>query len=95
MATEKTSIEQVHPTGDHDPERKTSIVNTGPVLADDILMNDAIDGENNEHAMTVWQAAKTYPWACFWAFMMCFTIVCLSPPSISYSADRRSGDGII
>lgn len=45
------------------------------VLVNDILMNDAIDGENDEHAMGMWQAVKTYPWACLWAFTFCFTIV--------------------
>lgn len=39
------------------------------------LMNDAFDGENREHEMGVWEAAKSHPWACLWAFTMCFTIV--------------------
>ncbi|PYI33536.1 general substrate transporter [Aspergillus indologenus CBS 114.80] len=39
------------------------------------LMREAFDGENREHEMGVWEAAKTHPWACFWAFIMCFTIV--------------------
>jgi hypothetical protein len=45
-------------------------------LVDKDLMNDAFDGENREHALGVWAAAKQHPWACFWAFTMCFTIVC-------------------
>ncbi|ETN38422.1 uncharacterized protein HMPREF1541_06457 [Cyphellophora europaea CBS 101466] len=45
------------------------------VLGNQDLMVDAIDGENNEHAMGIWTAFKAYPWACFWAFIMCFTIV--------------------
>ncbi|KAL0931134.1 maltose permease [Colletotrichum truncatum] len=45
------------------------------VLADSDLMNDAFDGENEEHDQTLWQAVKTHPKACFWAFIMCFTIV--------------------
>ncbi|KAJ5624467.1 maltose permease [Penicillium lagena] len=44
------------------------------VLANPELMNDAFDGENREHEMTLWQAVKAHPWACFWAFTMCFTI---------------------
>lgn len=47
------------------------------VLANPELMNDAFDGENREHEMGVWEAAKSHPWACFWAFIFCFTIVCL------------------
>ncbi|KAJ5591657.1 uncharacterized protein N7459_002026 [Penicillium hispanicum] len=45
------------------------------VLANPDLMNDAFEGENREHEMGVWEAVKTHPWACLWAFTMCFTIV--------------------
>jgi SP family general alpha glucoside:H+ symporter-like MFS transporter len=47
------------------------------VLVNQDLMNDALDGENREHEMGVWAAVKKHPWACFWAFTMCFTIVSL------------------
>ena len=36
---------------------------------------DAMEAENAEHAMTVLQAVKAYPMACFWAFIMSSTIV--------------------
>lgn len=49
------------------------------VLADSDLMNDAFDGENEEHKQGLWDAVKTHPKACFWAFIMCFTIVSLIP----------------
>ncbi|KAH8203974.1 hypothetical protein TruAng_001916 [Truncatella angustata] len=45
------------------------------VLANEDLLHDAFDGENREHEEGVWEAAKGHPWACFWAFIMCFTIV--------------------
>ena len=45
------------------------------VLNDELTMNDAFEGENAEHEQTLWSAAKTHPKACFWAFIMCFTIV--------------------
>ncbi|KAJ5762026.1 uncharacterized protein N7511_005408 [Penicillium nucicola] len=45
------------------------------VLTSQDLMNDALDGENREHEMGVWAAVQKHPWACFWAFTMCFTIV--------------------
>lgn len=45
------------------------------VLKDQILMGDAFDGENREHELGAWEAVKSHPWACFWAFTMCFTIV--------------------
>ena len=45
------------------------------VLVNTDLMNDAFDGENREHQMSTWAAIKSHPWACLWAFTMCFTIV--------------------
>lgn len=45
------------------------------VLVDKDLMNDAFEGENREHEMGMWEAAKQHPMACFWAFTFCFTIV--------------------
>jgi hypothetical protein len=47
----------------------------GEVLVDADLLNEAFDAENREHNMGVWQAIKSHPMACFWAFMMSFTIV--------------------
>lgn len=48
---------------------------TSKVLADSDLMNDAFTGEAKEHEQGLWEAVKTHPKACFWAFIMCFTIV--------------------
>ncbi|KAF5987165.1 major facilitator superfamily transporter [Fusarium coicis] len=45
------------------------------VLKNNDLMHDAFDAEQREHEQGVWAAAKAHPWACFWAFIMCFTIV--------------------
>ncbi|KAL4892281.1 general substrate transporter [Aspergillus ambiguus] len=50
-------------------------VRQSEVLDNAELMHNAFDGENHEHEMGVWEAAKQHPWACFWAFIMCFTIV--------------------
>ncbi|KAM6529750.1 hypothetical protein FALCPG4_007878 [Fusarium falciforme] len=50
-------------------------VDHSEVLKNSDLMNDAFDGENREHELGVWEATKKHPWACFWAFIMCFTIV--------------------
>jgi SP family general alpha glucoside:H+ symporter-like MFS transporter len=47
------------------------------VLVNPDLMGDAVDGENREHEMGMWAAVKSHPWACLWAFIMCFTIVSL------------------
>ncbi|PSR79887.1 maltose permease [Coniella lustricola] len=47
----------------------------GEVLKSDDLMNEAFHGEDAEHEMTLWQAAKDHPMACIWAFIFCFTIV--------------------
>lgn len=35
----------------------------------------AIEAENAEHNMGVWEAVKLYPMATFWAFIMSTTIV--------------------
>lgn len=45
------------------------------LLVDSDLMELAYDAENAEHEMSAWTAVKTHPMACFWAFLMCFTIV--------------------
>nr|XP_031858644.1 uncharacterized protein CI109_006024 [Kwoniella shandongensis]KAA5525716.1 hypothetical protein CI109_006024 [Kwoniella shandongensis] len=39
------------------------------------LKDDAIEAENAEHQMTVLEAVKAYPMACFWAFVMSFMII--------------------
>lgn len=36
---------------------------------------EAMEAETAESDMTVLQAVKAYPMACFWAFVMSFTIV--------------------
>jgi SP family general alpha glucoside:H+ symporter-like MFS transporter len=45
------------------------------VLRDEELLNEAYRAENAEHAMGLWEAVKTHPMACMWAFLMAFTIV--------------------
>ncbi|KAJ5915774.1 hypothetical protein N7454_010915 [Penicillium verhagenii] len=45
------------------------------VLGNADLLKDAFDAENREHEMGVWESVKAHPWACLWAFTMCFTIV--------------------
>lgn len=59
-------------------QRQGSVVEHSEVLVNRDLMNDAYDGENREHQMRTWEAVKTHPWACLWAFIMCFTIVSFS-----------------
>jgi MFS transporter, SP family, general alpha glucoside:H+ symporter len=58
-----------------DPEIQERNIHQSNVLANKELMNNAFNGENQEHAMGPWEAARTHPMACFWAFFMCFTIV--------------------
>ncbi|KAJ5928322.1 hypothetical protein N7466_007278 [Penicillium verhagenii] len=45
------------------------------VLGNADLLKDAFEAENREHEMGVWENVKAHPWACLWAFTMCFTIV--------------------
>lgn len=47
------------------------------VLDNKELMTDAQIAEAREHEMTLWEAVKDHPMACFWAFIFCFTIVSL------------------
>lgn len=65
-------------TASHD-EKSASVEHVNrsnsEVLVDTDLMNDAYEGENREHAEGMWASVKAHPWACFWAFIMCFTIV--------------------
>jgi len=44
------------------------------ILVNPDLMSDAVDGENREHEMGMWAAVKSHPWACLYAFIMCFTL---------------------
>ncbi len=57
---------------------KVEVQQTEKVLDDRDLLNDAFVGENREHEMGVWDAVRKHPWACLWAFTMCFTIVSYS-----------------
>ena len=41
----------------------------------DVATGGAFAAENAEHSMTVLEAARAYPMACFWAFIMSFCIV--------------------
>lgn len=59
------------------------------VLINQQLMNDAVDGENREHEMSMLAAMKQYPWACFWGFVMCFTIVSLFPRILEFALVPR------
>ncbi|OOQ86557.1 maltose permease [Penicillium brasilianum] len=64
----------VDSSSDHEVE-KVEFQQTEKVLNDADLLNEAFAGENKEHEMGAWEAAKKHPWACLWAFTMCFTIV--------------------
>lgn len=56
-------------------DRKNSLIEGAVVLNDIDLLDDAYAGENREHAEGMWASVKAHPWACLWAFIMCFTIV--------------------
>ena len=50
-------------------------VHRSEILVDANLMANAYDAEAREHEMGAWEAVRTHPMACFWAFIFCFTIV--------------------
>jgi hypothetical protein len=62
-----TEPSEVYPT-----EASASLTSIMPAL-----MMEALEGENREHQMGMWAAARSHPRACLWAFIMCFTIVSL------------------
>lgn len=73
-----TGIIEKKDVAQQDEKFDSADVLNSEVLVNTDLMNDAVDGENREHAMGVWEAVKGHPWACLWAFIMCFTIVSLT-----------------
>ncbi|OJJ45982.1 hypothetical protein ASPZODRAFT_117698 [Penicilliopsis zonata CBS 506.65] len=66
-----TSITDTKDESDHGEKR--DVHHSEKMTAE--LLHEAFDGENLEHELGVWEAAKKHPWACLWAFIMCFTIV--------------------
>lgn len=84
-ATKESPIQSEHV--DHQEDIKEKDVRHSDVLVNPDLMHEAFDGENREHEMGVWEAVQTYPSACFWAFIMCFTIV-----SATVAMPRGSSD---
>ncbi|WWC88929.1 uncharacterized protein L201_003844 [Kwoniella dendrophila CBS 6074] len=59
-------------------DEKNQVEHVNDVSAAKELSNfkmDAMEAEKAEHNMTVLEAVKAYPWACFWAFVMSFTII--------------------
>lgn len=73
-ASPKMSSETTQPKEAFHGDEKADIQHA-EVLANPDLLHEAFDGENREHELGVWEAAKKHPWACLWAFIMCFTIV--------------------
>ncbi|KAF2109781.1 putative hexose carrier protein [Lophiotrema nucula] len=60
----------------HIQNEKRSFGHDAPeILVNKELLNEAYHAENLEHEQGVWDAVKSHPKACFWAFIMCFTIV--------------------
>ena len=60
---------------DHGGIAEKNIPADTQVLQDKDRMTDAQNAEKREHDMSLWEAAKNHPMACFWAFVICFTIV--------------------
>ncbi|OQE76638.1 hypothetical protein PENNAL_c0065G11159 [Penicillium nalgiovense] len=71
-----------------DLHSEKAAIEQSEVLVNTDLMNDAFDGENREHEMSTWAAIKSHPWACLWAFTMCFTI--FPPPDLKINSADTS-----
>lgn len=69
------SADVVEPKAKVLQEEAPEFQHSDEILKNEDLMHEAFEGENHEHSMGVWEAAKSHPMACFWAFIMCFTIV--------------------
>jgi hypothetical protein len=77
MASSQSDIEETKGTRttEHVDVPGLKEKDNGDILANPDVMHEAFDGEAREHEMGLWEAVKSYPTACFWAFVMCFTIV--------------------
>ena len=80
---EEHSTTYEHDDEKHVPRRGSVDPSRAQILANLERMNDAIDGENSEHAEGMWAGFKKHPWACLWAFILCFTIVSFDLPTPS------------
>ena len=71
--------EKIDPTGQESRMDNVALeekdVHYSELKVDSDAMNQAYAAENAEHELSAWQAVRTHPMACFWAFLMCFTIV--------------------
>jgi len=77
--------------------REKSVGQHSEILVDKELMTDAQNAENREHEMTLWEAVKDHPMACFWAFVFCFTIVSSDATRVYYIETLLTlpGDGVV
>ncbi|KAK8202226.1 hypothetical protein M8818_005753 [Zalaria obscura] len=80
MSTEKDLMDGRHEiaqveSANTDYGAKKDLMNTNTMEAEKAEKADAVEAENLEHAMTVMEAARAYPMACFWAFVMSFCII--------------------
>ncbi len=55
-----------------------------------MIKSEAVNQESLEHDMSIREAVRMYPMACFWAFVMAFTIVSLVDSSCSLFGDFPS-----
>ena len=78
MATEPKNEMLYDDRSDIDHDLKQQNIDHAVISAHHEHLDDAFLGETREHEMGTWEAVKNYPMACFWAFLMCFTIVSLA-----------------
>lgn len=57
------------------PHEKNDVQHVGDVKTEANFRQDAMEAESAEFNMTVMEAVKAYPMACFWSFIMSSTII--------------------
>jgi SP family general alpha glucoside:H+ symporter-like MFS transporter len=69
-----TGVEPKQHDVEVEQQLKEKVTLHSEILVNKDLMTDALQGEDTEHQQTLWQAVKSHKMACFWAFVMCFTM---------------------
>ncbi|KAJ5190911.1 uncharacterized protein N7498_009896 [Penicillium cinerascens] len=82
MSTNIIKLKEELHSGDH-----VDVHHSEVLPKQDLLMTDAIDGENREHEMGLWETVKSHPWACLWAFTIALLLITANASQVMESFD--------